>query len=221
MESGQTVSIAGGAATPPQPEPTDDKPTSPDVSVLVQELAELKAQLRGLQGDKDRAVVRNQKRIDDLEQTIQQYAQYAGVEVGPKAIRDMRIDQLLQGKQTPAPQAAPSQASGGEPQGVQLSAIFDALSLDANSPEVVQVMAKSGDDTATLLQNLVSLKAKQLAKPPASPAGLAPPTGSVTQPDNAARIEQVTAELQQLQRTPTLNVARRKELAAELRKLTS
>jgi hypothetical protein len=167
----------------------------------MQELAELKSQLRGLQSDKDRAVVRNQKRIDDLEQTIQQYAQYAGVEVDPQAIRNMRIDQLLQKTQQPAPQVPPSPASGGVPQGVQLPAdVFEKLGLDGNSPEVTTLYQKHGENTVDLLAGLVELAAQKRSQPSPNPAAVSAPTGGTGGSDEASLRQAYNNRLSKIRR---------------------
>lgn len=142
------------------------------------------------------------EQVDYLKPFIEQQAQslkdrrFAALEA---AVADLRNGHSA--PPTPAPQTPnPSPASGGgqvaQPAEIDFLAPIQAVGLDANDRDVLQLMMKHGSNPTEFQAQLVSLKVNRAKQPPASPAAAMPGYNPVATSGKQTLINQKTAELQ-------------------------
>ena len=213
LESSQTLS---------QPaEGSGDEQSSPDLNTLVSTVKNLEAQLRGLQAEKDRAVSKTNQRLDGFDEAIQRYARYAGVPVDGKALRDMRLDDLLEGGAMPARPSVGAEAQAAQGQAVKFTEMYQAVGLDANDNEVLNLTMQHAGKPEVLKAKLMDLKLARNQAPVPSAASVAAPSGGSPPANLEAEAASLQAELAQLATDPRRNFAAIQTKTARLRQITS
>ena len=197
-DSGQQ---AVGEQVTPDPEtspPADDKQTSSvaaePLEAFLQRLEAIEGTVRGLKSDQDRGVHRLSKKVDSYVEKIAKYEEKRSKGLEPEAaLRDLRIDTFLDDQDLSSQTDVPANDAGGTaelPAGVDAQ-VLEGLSLEANSPEVVELLRR--DDAS--LNDFLKLAIQQGLKnqQPANQAAIVPTgSGDTVGPDN---LEAVTAEL--------------------------
>lgn len=208
----------GGTDAKPNPSAADSQPLSGDFAQLIAGLQKkIDAQdgeIRALKSGKDKAVDRV---VKSNEETLAKFAKYLNVdeEQLKKAQRESLLDDLIAerngGHQPAAPISGKVETQGNS---TELGFIDTALELPANDSRVTDLKLKYAGNPSEYLKQALSLKASFQTNPP-SPAEQLPPDGKPpVKPviDVSAKI----AELNILQKTPTQNRDRIKQLKAEL-----
>jgi hypothetical protein len=197
-DSGQQ---AVGEQVTPNPEaspPADDKQTSSvtaePLEVVLQRLEAIEGTVRGLKSDNDRGVHKLSKKVDSYVEKIAKYEERRSKGLEPEAaLRELQIDELLADRDPSSQTDAPANDADGTaelPAGVDAQ-VLEGLGLEANSPEVVELLRR--DDAS--LNDFLKLAIQQGLKnqQPANPATITPTgSGETVGSDN---LEAVTAEL--------------------------
>lgn len=172
-------SVQDGSAT--------GQPNSGDSVDLVKQIKELAAQVHALQGDKDRGVRRVEQQVSDLSARLTDYEAYRSRGLGPdEAMRQMRIDQLLQSQNADRPPepAAPAPPPGNPGMLVQapkvdVEQVLTAIGVDPNGPEAVLLYREGKTSPEALLEFAVR---KLTRKPDVNPAQTMPAPGMTSAP---------------------------------------
>ena len=197
-ESGQQAVGVQGTPNPEASPPADDKQTSSvaaePLEVVLQRLEAMEGTLRGLQSDKDRGVHKVSKQVDSLAEQIAKYEEYRKSGKEPAdAWRNLQIDEMLAERNLTSQTEVPAQDAVGTaslPAGVDAQ-VLEGLGLEANAPEVVELLRRDG----AVLNDFLELAVQQRLKNqrPANPATITTTGGGeAVGPDD---LEAVTAEL--------------------------
>ncbi len=167
-----------GAATPDAGDAGHDKPTS-SAEFTEAQLEQLGNYFdtrieRQAQSLKDRRIPAQQRKLDEFEQRLAQYAAKTGQPLDKNAIREMQIDELLAQRGHASPPVAPGRAERDK-EPVDLAAIIKAADLDANDPQVLQLAVQHAGNADKLKISLSDYKVKKTT-------GTAPGAASVVQP---------------------------------------
>lgn len=165
------------------------------------------------QSGKDTRIAKLQGKVDGFEKQLARYLELTGQPLDQKALRDLKIEDLLaQQSGGSSGEADVSEAVGNRKTdipGVDEKTL-SVMGLDAKDAEVVSLL-KSGAP----ITDFVSLAARKQAVP-ASPAGVMSSPGGSAQSET---LETLTAELVELQRDPVKNWNKLKEVGAKQKAL--
>src|SRR5687767_14453150 len=152
VDSGQAAGTAG-TPTPPSSSGAGDQQSSFDAAKLestleaiAKRLDEVDARSKSLQGDKDRGVNKTKKEVDELKRQIAEIDKLKKTGLTDEnAIEEFTFREEVRSlreqlsKLNPvSPQAAGNGASGA----VEQAKVISELQLDANSPDVISILAK-------------------------------------------------------------------------------
>jgi len=181
MESGQPVEDGIDQSQFSQPEGVQQSsPGGVGMEAVLQEIRDLKAQIRGIQSASDKTKAETSKEVHQLKEQLARAKSYLDKYPDPEeAARQMAIDDLIggmpQGQFTQVP-VNPPQVSGGQTAkpGAIDPELLALLGVDPSDPYFVAEMAggKSSVEAAKVVA-----KSRQQAAPP-SPAGIMPTGGS-------------------------------------------
>lgn len=190
-----TDQVLQDSAVPDSPVPAGSptgQPNSGETVNLAKQIEELTAQVRALQGDKDRGVHKLTQQVSDLSSRLTDYETYRSRGLSPdEAQRQMRIDQLLQTQEpAPVPQSAPPVPAPGQPSAqnqagtkVDVGRFLEAMNLDPNGPEAVMLYREGRTSPEALLQFAIEKAAKRPEVNPAqtmpAPSSMAAPSGDL------------------------------------------
>ena len=209
-------------ASPTQSQPLDAG-LSKAIANLQKKLDEQDGEIRALKGGKDRAVDRA---VKSNEETLAKLAKYLDVEPAQiqKAQRDSVLDDLIAERMGTSQSQAPISGRGGtrdaetDSRAIDSFTVADAISevesfeLSPNEQSFIDLLRKNPDKQQ--VRDYI-LERKKPHQPP-SPVGFtqAPAVGAPISPETSALLAQLSA----LQKTPTQNRDKIKELTTELDK---
>lgn len=178
----------------------EQAPASPsgDIERLTNEVQRLAAMVSSMQGGKDRGVRAVQQQVDELTATLQAYEGYRQRYEGDEAIRQMKIDNLLQQQGTGQEQARPSAPQATRESGVDIAGIVAELGLKADDPKVMALAERHQANPARLQAALEGYAEAAGPPKPASPASVAQPTGGTVTAGQPDVIDQFRQELRSL-----------------------
>lgn len=214
METDDVLTGEVGRPTqPPSGQPA--QPSAIDYTALAKALEPSLAQLveKQWQSGKDKRIAELTGKVDGFQSQLERYLQYAGAKLDPAALRQLKIDALLEQQTQGETAGAVSPATGGQATlpgqaSVDLDTL-QTLDLDPNSPEVAELLRKNAP-----LSEYVGLVKRRKAKANVSPAAVQPTgSGSTVVGDDA---EILTAELSKLMANPSANFSRIKEINKKL-----
>jgi len=165
--------VEGGVAptTPSQSQVATSSQATLTIESLQKEIADLTGQVRALQSGKDKGTFKLEKKVDDLEKAIAQYEDLRGEGLSrARAIREMKLDALLQEQtpEEPAPASVqpPPGSAPAEPTRLDVEAVLKAFGLDAADPQVLDVMRKEKDfASATVAFANLAVQRRQAPNP--------------------------------------------------------
>jgi hypothetical protein len=183
---------------------------------------------RRFQSAKDKRIAGQQAKLDGFEERLarfesllasglkrEQALTQLGLEEDVAALK-----QAVQGTSAPSP----TPAQPGSPAGTVtanadpvLSSMITALNIDANSPEVTEILRAEGTLPERVQKVLALAGAGQAVSAPVPPGQRLPGTSGGSVPVN--NIDTLTSEMQALQANPSKNMKRYLELSAKLREL--
>lgn len=216
--------ILPGAEGAPSPAPSGSPPEpstpKPDVTESLSErLKRLEGMVSALQSGKDKAKDRLAEDVKGVKEQIARIAELAsGGLTADQIARELVIDDLVksrfQGEQSPV---SPPALAGTQPPATGAEESIDPalLGLDANDPDVVELMRSGKADLPHLYLLAKGKKAK--ASPPASPAAVLP-TGGGGSASPSADQAALTQKLSELLMNPTVNREKIKQLREQLSK---
>jgi hypothetical protein len=197
---GNTDPDEGNVPTTPLPETT--QPLQGDVASLLKRLDDQDARLRALQSEKD-------KRWDkEVMPTIKKVAEMFNIPVEKvrEVQRNAMLDKLIDADTLSAtPTIGTSQEQTAK---VDVQHIISEFGLNANDPDVLKAITEKEPSIA--LGKIAVARAKQ---PSPTTLQSPPPSGTPVAPKNE---QALLAELQKLQKTPSKNMERMKEIEKEL-----
>lgn len=165
-----------------------------DVDSFTRELAEVKKQLRSLQGDKDRGVAQTRREVDELKRKL------AEVEKLKKRgfSEDDAFEELELREQLRSLRTAP--AGNGESEAFDKAETLKEYGLDENDPDVASALSGKNIRSALELEN-VALKValKKANKPAPDPSAAPSANGHVSKPDEMESLKKAyDTELKEL-----------------------
>ena len=178
---------------------------------------EIDSRTKSLQGDKDRAVVKTKKEVEELKAKIAEYEKLKSKGMEPdEALDEMdfrsTVRQLQEqlSKLGSVSTQTPGKDAGGAADATK--AVIEELKLDANSTDVISVLAKGLDADKQELE-LRRLATRQKPAPSAADS-----TTITTPPVTSVKAETGTmiARLNELQKYPSKNKAEIDRLSKEL-----
>lgn len=213
---------AGGLPTAPASQ-TPGTPSSPVDAVTLEALHKaitmLTGEVNALKSGKDKGIAKVATKVNDLEETIKQYEKYRQEYQTPdKALREMKVDAMLSGRDDGGYSTDVPVGRGGnpanQPAGVDYTGFINAMGLPVNDAEVVAATT-SGGETLDVINKLTDIanKRRQPPKPPAQPSPL-PSSGGQTLPGEET-LDDVTAKLDQAMSQPILDMTLVKILKAK------
>jgi len=188
-----------------QPSPVDVETIVKDLKTYIDERFE-----RGNQSIKDRRIQQISNQLDDFESQLAEFKKLTK-EKGlseDDALWRMRVEQRL-GKQSEEPKPGKQEVS---PASVETQALLKQLGLDANSPEVANVLRES-EDPASQIIAFANLATSKKATPAPKPASVQPAGGGQTTYTDA---DAIAERLDTLYKNPTKNRAEIKKLVEQL-----
>lgn len=206
MDSGSPAGTDGSqpAASPGQNQPSSPagEPSLADVLKIV---TSLDAQVRALQGNKDKGIAKVSRRMDTVEELLAEFnALKAEGWTEKQALRLMSRDELSD-KPSIEPEPAATVAKGGNlsnSPNVDTDALLTAAGIQPNDPEVTKLYREGKTSLVDIAQFIVERKARASATP--NPAQVLP--GSGGQSLNAQpELDEITTELARLMQNPTAN----------------
>lgn len=207
---------AGADGSQPSASPVPGQPSSPasepSLADVLKIVTSLDAQVRSLQGNKDKGIAKVSRRMDTVEELLAEFnALKAEGWTEKQALRLMSRDELSD-KPSIEPEPAATVAKGGNlsnSANVDTDALLIAAGIQPNDPEVT-TLYRSGKTTLTdIAQFIVERKARASATP--NPAQVLP--GSGGQSLNAQpELDEITTELARLMDHPTANWNKIREL---------
>jgi hypothetical protein len=182
---------------------------------------EIDSRTKSLQGDKDRAVVKTKKEVEELKAKIAEYEKLKSKGLAPdEALDEMDFRSTVRQLQDQLGKlgSVPAQSAGNGAGGADATArVLQAAQLDANTPEVLDLIRQFGNDPVTLAVRAGELRAKAANKPTpdaaSSPTPSAPPSSS-----QAVDVSALSAEYSRLVKEPGKNWQRIKEIEEKLNK---
>ena len=212
-ENTTPVGGAGGQPTAPASQP-QGTPSSPVEVVTLEALNKAVAMLTGevnaLKSGKDKGIAKVATKVNDLEETIKQYEKYRQEYQTPdKALREMKVDAMLSGKDNGNYSTDVPVGRGGnptnQPAGVDYTGLINAMGLQVNDAEVVAATT-AGGETLDVINRLTDIanKRRQSPKPPAQPSPL-PSSGGQSLPGEET-LDEVTAKLNEAMSRPILDM---------------
>jgi hypothetical protein len=190
------------------PAPTDASvaPVQPSTETVPAWAKDMMEQFKTAQSVKDKRFNALQPLLDAMEGLAPE-----DQEKVKAALRNKALDELVAGKYAPAQPTTQTVAPSAPPANtVDSGKIVSELNLDPNDPQVVMILKQSPADMTVQLAKLAVEKAKL----PVPDSSTKPIVQGAPAPvaDEAALI----AELEKLQKTPTKNPARMKEIEKAL-----
>lgn len=182
-------------------------------------IEEIDARTKSLQGDKDRAVVRTKKEVEELKAKIAEYEKLKSKGLEPdEALDEMdfrstvrQLQEQLKGiNSVQNPPAGNGQSATTEAAKV----VIDELKLDANAPDVVSILSRGLDPVMQELE-LRRYATRPRPQPSAAEsASMQTPAPTRSEVD----VDALSAEYQKLMKHPSKNVARMKEIEEAISK---
>lgn len=206
------------AASPAQGQPSSpaSEPTLADVLKIV---TSLDAQVRALQGNKDKGIAKVAKRLDTFEERLAEFNALKAEGLSEKvALRLMRQESLTE-EPGIEPEPAAAVAKGGNLSNnpnVDTDALLIAAGIQPNDPEVTRLYREGKTTLMDVAQFIVERKARATATP--NPAQVMPGTGGQSlnaQPE----LDEITTELARLMQNPSANAAQIRKLSEQQRAL--
>jgi hypothetical protein len=165
----------------------------------------LDAQVRALQGNKDKGIAKVAKRLDTFEERLAEFNALKAEGLSEKvALRLMRQESLTE-EPSIEPEPAAAVAKGGNLSNnanVDTDALLIAAGIQPNDPEVTRLYREGKTTLTDVAQFIVERKARATATP--NPAQVMPGTGGQSlnaQPE----LEEISTELARLMQNPTAN----------------
>jgi len=208
--------VQGTGPVPTEPASNANaQPSAIDYTALAKALEPVIADRveRQWQSGKDKRIADLTGKVDGFQSQLERYLQYAGQNVNKDALRQMKIDELLEGQSPAQPggnvSAASNPAGTGNAQPNVDVETLQALDLDPNSPEVKLLLEK---DAA--IGEYINLVKRRKAKPVVQPAAVMSAGSGGTIAGESA--EELTQELQKLYNDPRANMAKISEISKKL-----
>lgn len=215
QESGQAVNSDQASGQVQGQEQQGVQPTSPQPSITDELRAVIREEARrAAQSDKDRAVARNERRIEEIYELVKKG-------MTPQQIEDKFLLDELRAERTGSSQPASQQAAptnaaaNGASTPVDFTAIYQAVGLESTDNDVIRLTVQHAANPDRLKSALVDLKQRRMSQPPANPATVASPSGGGVASTNI-QLEQKTAEMERLLSDPVRNHKRLTELKKEI-----
>lgn len=205
-------------ASPAQGQPSSpaSEPTLADVLKIV---TSLDAQVRALQGNKDKGIAKVSRRMDTVEELLAEFNALKAEGLSEKvALRLMRQESLTE-EPGIEPEPAAAVAKGGNLSNnpnVDTDALLIAAGIQPNDPEVTKLYREGKTSLTDVAQFIVERKARATATP--NPAQVMPGTGGQSlnaQPE----LDEITTELARLMQNPSANAAQIRKLSEQQRAL--
>ena len=222
-DTGESVPSGG---TEVQPEPivsptTEDQQTSPEAEVTLETVLKrqetLDAQLRALQGDKDRGVNKALEGVKDLSERFEEYAQIRIKGKEPQAAqRELYLNEMID-------KYAGTQVVQGEtgnqaavPSADDLDSYFQEFDINPNDPDAIEFIREGKFDPVARTKFVVARSGKQTS-PPSAASSMPDGSGAtISEPE----VQELTARLVELQKEPLKHEEERKKIMEQLSKLT-
>ena len=180
-------------------------------------LEEIDSRTKSLQGDKDRAVVKTRKEVDELKAKIAEYEKLKSKGLAPdEALDEMDFRSTvrqLQDQLGKLNSVSTQSAGNGEVRATDAAkAVINELQLDANAPDVISILAKGLDPDKQELE-----LRRHAARPKPQPSAADSPSIPAGSPSAPADVDRLNAELLELSRNPSKNYVRIQEIGAKLK----
>ena len=223
---GESVPSGGTEVQPEQKvSPTTEvQPTSPDAGVSIEDLWKRveaqDAQLRALQGDKDRGVNRALQEVESLSERLRDLEPYVQARIKGKNPEDAEnefiLNQMINERKgvQPAAKANPGKVEP-KPVDANLDDYFAQFGIDPNEPDTVEFIRAGKFDEVSKTRFVLDRSKKPTVEPSAAgslPDGMGATMGTRT-------LEVVEAELNAMLNSPVRDFGKQKELEEEHRKL--
>ena len=182
---------------------------------------EIDSRTKSLQGDKDRAVVKTKKEVDELKAKIAEYEKLKSKGLAPdEALDEMDFRSTVRQLQDQLGKigSVPAQSAGNGESGADATAkVLKAAQLDANTPEVIDLIRQYGNDPVTLAVKAGELRAEMATRPqPSAAESTSLPSGGA--PVGQIDVDRLNAEMMELSKQPSKNMARIQEIGVLLKK---
>ena len=196
------------------------QPSTTSIEELKKQVEDLQKQLRGVQGDKDRAVKRTELKVDDLNQQIARILELKESGKDESSIRrELLLDKILESGVIPVQEAGGTVKSEAVPSDAQFNVVevLNRYGLSTNEPEVI-ALAKGRYRNADHFEAEAAKLAFAKLKPATPSASTSAPMtgGSLPGQMTDSEREAKSAKLLQLYKTPTLKANEIKVLEKEL-----
>jgi len=182
---------------------------NPDLVKLIDERAE-----RQWQSGKDRRIGKLEQRQDTVESVVAEFQKLTqGGMTADDALHRMNVERFMaqdQAQKESVSQNAPA-GSGAQAATVDIAALLKILNLDANDPEIVE-MLRTNKDSANDFTQLALSRQAQAANPP-NPAGVMPLAGGGGGSTDDQTADAIVARMKVLQKQDPMG---NRELLAEL-----
>lgn len=220
LDSGQAAGTAG-TPNPQSSSGTDASSSSFDAAKLQsliegfgKRIEEIDARTKSLQGDKDRAVVKTKKEVEELKAKIAEYEKLKSKGLEPdEALDEMDFRSTVRQLQDQLGKlnSVPSQTAGNGAGGADTTAqVLKAAQLDANTPEVIDLIRQYGNNPVEFAVRAGELRAKATNRPQPSAAESA--SIQASPPSQSVDVDALAAEHAKLMKNPSKNIKRMREI---------
>lgn len=211
VEGNQQQPTGGSESPTSTPSGSQQGQPLPDyVRALVEKQEQLEQQVKSFQKGND-------KRIGQFGNDIKRILELKEQGLNETQIqRELFVDNLMQGQNTPPTQPAGS-GSGG--QALDIEGTLKELQFEPNDVALASLKVLYGGDPNTLLKEAAKLRLTQLTQKPAGPAGALPPSGGSSPENGKMTIEETYtkyAQLEDLMRNYSANKPQIEALQKEL-----
>lgn len=191
-------------------------------AAIAEELKPIKGEISGLYSrqDKDRnafsefmAEFKKQKAKGLSDEDAETAAQSSLVEREKQTKRDQIIDKLAEQYLN----SSSAQPAGNGTSGADATAkVLKEAQLDANTPEVIDLIRQYGNDPVSFAVRAGELRAKMANKPTPDASASSTPVTPPASPPQEVDVQALTAEQQRLMKNPSRNFKRLAEIKEQL-----
>lgn len=211
----------GASQTPASPvqNPQGSPASEPTIADVLKKLADMDAQVRALQGNKDKGIAKVAKRLDDFEERLTEFNELKAEGYSDKrALQFMRLNSLAEEPGAEVDPAAVVDKGGNlsHNPNVDTDALLRAAGIEPNDPEVTQLYRQGKTGVVDIAQFIVERKGRDAVQP--NPAQVLPVGGgqSLSSGNELAEIDE---QLARLMLNPTQNMVEIRKLSARQKEL--
>jgi len=203
----------------PVQSPQGSPASEPTIADVLKKMADIDAQVRALQGNKDKGIAKVSKRLDQFAEQLAEFNELKAQGLSDKvAMKLMRLDNLTDEPVTGTEPAAVVDKGGNlnHNPNVDTDALLRAAGIEPNDPEVTQLYRQGKTGVADIAQFIVERKGRAAVQP--NPAQVLPVGGgqSLSSGNELAEIDE---QLARLMLNPTQNMVEIRKLSARQKEL--